>query len=297
MIKVIKIGKMPDPIVEFTCDNCGCVFTAEEEDYVRCEMGNDNRLYVKKQFGAAIQKMTESALRIQMSESVYWYHKADEWAMNKFGFVSSDFPVRVCEQTRYNNVFYDFLTITGKIFSYVYYNGSWYPADVSFTIGESRVYVGKDANSIYRIYRTSEQDTQFDFDSLLDLCKSPTTLKAFFTTEFGEPCVLTPVMFTESSIVFTGVGNALDTIMVSITKNTSSGEAGVHVQTIPLSFRDEFANIYNELDNAIYPIIRDNGGIIVPSSTEGSTKKFKITVDDSGTISATEFTTETEEPS
>lgn len=34
MIKVIKIGKMPDPIVEFTCDNCGCVFTAEKEDYV-----------------------------------------------------------------------------------------------------------------------------------------------------------------------------------------------------------------------------------------------------------------------
>ena len=36
MIKVIKIGKikMPDPIVEFTCHNCGCVFTAEKEDYV-----------------------------------------------------------------------------------------------------------------------------------------------------------------------------------------------------------------------------------------------------------------------
>ena len=31
-----------------------------------------------------------------------------------------------------------------------------------------------------------------------------------------------------------------------------------------------------------------DGGIIVPSSTSGSTKKFKITVDDSGTISATE---------
>lgn len=31
-----------------------------------------------------------------------------------------------------------------------------------------------------------------------------------------------------------------------------------------------------------------DGGVIVPSSTSGSTKKFKITVDDSGTISATE---------
>ena len=31
-----------------------------------------------------------------------------------------------------------------------------------------------------------------------------------------------------------------------------------------------------------------DGGIVIPSSTSGSTKKFKITVDDSGTISATE---------
>ena len=35
---------------------------------------------------------------------------------------------------------------------------------------------------------------------------------------------------------------------------------------------------------------RDNDGIIVTSSTSGSTKQFKITVDDSGTISATEVT-------
>ena len=34
--------------------------------------------------------------------------------------------------------------------------------------------------------------------------------------------------------------------------------------------------------------VTKDGGVIVPSSTAGSTKKFKITVDDSGTISATE---------
>lgn len=37
-----------------------------------------------------------------------------------------------------------------------------------------------------------------------------------------------------------------------------------------------------------FAVTRD-GGVIVPSSTLGSTKKFKITVDDSGTISATEI--------
>ena len=34
--------------------------------------------------------------------------------------------------------------------------------------------------------------------------------------------------------------------------------------------------------------ITDDGGIIVPSRTSGSTKKFKITVDDRGLITATE---------
>ena len=41
------------------------------------------------------------------------------------------------------------------------------------------------------------------------------------------------------------------------------------------------------VDNAIEKYA-DTGEYIIPSSTEGSTKKFKITVDDSGTISATE---------
>lgn len=34
----------------------------------------------------------------------------------------------------------------------------------------------------------------------------------------------------------------------------------------------------------------DDGEIIIPSSTAGSTKKFKLTVDDNGTVSATEVT-------
>lgn len=35
----------------------------------------------------------------------------------------------------------------------------------------------------------------------------------------------------------------------------------------------------------------DDGEIIIPSSTPGSTKKFKLTVDDSGTVGASEVTT------
>ena len=35
----------------------------------------------------------------------------------------------------------------------------------------------------------------------------------------------------------------------------------------------------------------DEGEIIIPSSTANSTKKFKLTVDDTGAVSATEVTT------
>lgn len=35
----------------------------------------------------------------------------------------------------------------------------------------------------------------------------------------------------------------------------------------------------------------DEGEIIIPSSMAGSTKKFKLTVDDTGAVSATEVTT------
>lgn len=35
----------------------------------------------------------------------------------------------------------------------------------------------------------------------------------------------------------------------------------------------------------------DEGEIIIPSSTAASTKKFKLTVDDTGAVSATEVTT------
>lgn len=44
-----------------------------------------------------------------------------------------------------------------------------------------------------------------------------------------------------------------------------------------------------QIDQAVGDIL--NGEFIIPSSTSGSQKKFKISVDDAGTITATEVTT------
>ena len=44
-----------------------------------------------------------------------------------------------------------------------------------------------------------------------------------------------------------------------------------------------------QIDQAVGDVL--DGTFIIPSSTAGSQKKFKITVDDAGTITATEVTT------
>lgn len=52
-----------------------------------------------------------------------------------------------------------------------------------------------------------------------------------------------------------------------------------------------YTSVYSgeQIDQAVGYVL--NGDFIIPSSTSGSQKKFKITVDDSGNITATEVTT------
>lgn len=52
-----------------------------------------------------------------------------------------------------------------------------------------------------------------------------------------------------------------------------------------------YQSIYSgeQIDTAVGDVL--NGNFVIPSSTSGSSKKFRITVDDSGTITATEVTT------
>ena len=59
---------------------------------------------------------------------------------------------------------------------------------------------------------------------------------------------------------------------------------------MPTTPTEYYTSIYSgeEIDNAVGNVL--NGNIVIPSSTSGSAKKFKITVDDAGTITATEVT-------
>ena len=60
---------------------------------------------------------------------------------------------------------------------------------------------------------------------------------------------------------------------------------------MPTTPTEYYTSIYSgeQIDQAVGYVL--NGDFIIPSSTSGSQKKFKITVDDAGTITATEVTT------
>ena len=60
---------------------------------------------------------------------------------------------------------------------------------------------------------------------------------------------------------------------------------------MPTTPTEYYTSIYSgeEIDNAVGNVL--NGNIVIPSTNSRSTKKFKISVDDSGTITATEVTT------
>lgn len=59
---------------------------------------------------------------------------------------------------------------------------------------------------------------------------------------------------------------------------------------MPTTPNEYYTSIYSgeQIDSAVGSVLA--GNIVIPSSTSESTKKFRITVDDSGTITATEVT-------
>ena len=75
---------------------------------------------------------------------------------------------------------------------------------------------------------------------------------------------------------------------MTLEERVAALEAQVTAQDAPT---DYYTSVYSgeQIDQAVGDVL--NGDFIIPSSTSGSQKKFKITVDDAGTITATEVTT------
>lgn len=84
--------------------------------------------------------------------------------------------------------------------------------------------------------------------------------------------------------VGTGVNASIGSDGLMLSKNSK-----IYAPVTPSNY-GPIISIYNDINRA-YVELTKNACLVLPSSTPDSTKKFKITVDDTGTISATEVTT------
>lgn len=76
--------------------------------------------------------------------------------------------------------------------------------------------------------------------------------------------------------------------MATIEERITALETRLAALTAPPTDYYTMAETGETVDTAVQAV--KNGNFVIPSSTAGSTKKFKLTVDDTGTVSATEVT-------
>lgn len=76
--------------------------------------------------------------------------------------------------------------------------------------------------------------------------------------------------------------------MATIEERITALETKLAALTAPPTDYYTMAETGETVDAAVQAV--KNGNFVIPSSTAGSTKKFKLTVDDTGTVSATEVT-------
>ena len=91
-------------------------------------------------------------------------------------------------------------------------------------------------------------------------------------------------------------GRYVASVIVAIAPDNSIQRIQTHLATLnsklpnphPLTFTGAVNETYDGSSAKTIEIPSGGDGVIIASSTAGSTKKFKITVDDSGTLTATE---------
>ena len=192
------------------------------------------------------------------------------------------------------------------------------PALPAITLAE-RCYLSmfKDCTSLVKIPVLPATELAYDcYGYMFDGCTSLTKTPALPATTLAEDCYA--FMFNGCASLklsttktdeyiqeyrMPSSGNGVTAIramqgMFSYTGGTFAGTPEINT-TYYLSSENmivretEIATLNGYVDSMIDAAISeyaDTAEYIIPSSTEGSTKKFKITVDDSGTISATEVT-------
>ena len=178
-------------------------------------------------------------------------------------------------------------------------------------------YLPKASEDGYGIIKTSDVVSAYNFPARAEHDQMVDAIAAFNTGNAS-------IVWDGSKVIDASYRSSDDTITVTFADDplkfaTYSNESGLYIRTLGSATYGEVqgsqVRIVNENDNNVYTVLSAKGessnvtlsvganrislgslyGIsetemILHSSTEGSTKRFKITVDDSGTISATEVT-------
>lgn len=131
-------------------------------------------------------------------------------------------------------------------------------------------------------------NTRMTFDEVKECIKNGINIVLVYNTG-AELAFYYLTECTDERVTFTYNGSTADddlTQTFTITKNSYRGPIRDTRKYVQDNWGTEFVNKFLVVDSGgtVWP----SSNLILPSSTSGSSKKFKITVDDSGTISATE---------
>ena len=132
-------------------------------------------------------------------------------------------------------------------------------------------------------------NTRMTFDEVKECIKNDINIILVYNTG-AELAFYYLTECTDERVTFTYNGSTKDddpTTTFTITKNKYKGPIRNTVKYVQYNWDTEFVNKFLVVnpDGTVWP----SSNLILPSSTSGSSKKFKIIVDDSGTITATEI--------
>ena len=131
-------------------------------------------------------------------------------------------------------------------------------------------------------------NTRMTFDEVKECIKNDINIILVYNTG-TELAFYYLTECTDERVTFTYNGSTKDddsTTTFTITKNNYHGPIRYTVKYVRDNWGTEYTNKFLVVNSG--GTVRPSSDLILPSSTSGSSKKFKITVDDSGTISATE---------
>lgn len=145
---------------------------------------------------------------------------------------------------------------------------------------------GNDETELFKVAITAKNDNIISDKTFAEIQEAFQAGKYVYASIDGIVFSSLLVFMKDTVAMFGGfnAGNIYDTFIITANNDINYKSVGVFVPVPTPAANGQYVQVVD----GSYELSSD---IIVPSSTSGSSKKFKITVNDSGTITATEVIT------